>query len=251
MRQAWDLISTEYLSRQGRTTDDIVFGPLAPPERELRLLGDLRGLRVLDLGCGGGQTTIAMARQGAQVTGVDSSGEQLYHARALVAAEGEGADLKIDFVQADMAKLEGVADEAWDVVFSAFALPYVAQPRPCLVEWRRVLRVGGRLLISMDHPLRDCFWDTDEEELSSFPVRSYFDRTPWEWQFPNTEVYLRSHRYTVGDWVDLVQEAGFGRVRVVEPPTPVEMLDELWPQDSALAPLRHLPQTLILMAERM
>jgi SAM-dependent methyltransferase len=250
MRSAWDLISAAYLSRQGRTTHDIVFGPLAPPERELRLLGDLRGLRVLDVGCGGGETTIAMARQGAQATGVDSSGEPLRHARTLAAAEAS-TPLDVVFVQADMAKLAECPDDAWDLVFSAYALPYTEQPRACLVEWRRVLRHGGRLLFSMDHPLRDCFWDTDEEELAPFPVRSYFDRTPWTWEFPDTKVYLRSHRLTVGDWVDMVQETGFGRVRVVEPPTPVEILDELWPEDSALAPLRHLPQTFILIAEKM
>jgi SAM-dependent methyltransferase len=245
MEQLWDAVSALYLERQPRDLDEIVYGLLAPTERELGLLGDLRHLLVLDLGCGGGQTTIALARAGAKATGVDSSRAQLRHARRLAAGE-----TNVDYVHADITRLDGFADESYDLAFSAYALPYVEDVQACLAEWWRVLRPGGRLVFSLDHPLRDCFRDLEDDDLMPYPVRSYFDRAAWQWEFPGSGVFLRSQRRTIGDWLDVVQDAGFGRVRMVEPLVPSDLMDEFWPEDSALASLRMIPHTLIVLAEK-
>ena len=58
----------------GSTTDD-----------DLTLLDDVAGADVLELGCGGGQCSVALARRGANVTGIDLSAEQLSFARDLAA----------------------------------------------------------------------------------------------------------------------------------------------------------------------
>ena len=52
------------------------------PEAELRILGDVAGREVLELGCGAAQWSIALARRGARCTGLDNSEQQLEHARA-------------------------------------------------------------------------------------------------------------------------------------------------------------------------
>ena len=59
------------------------YGPDIPTEAELRLLGDLKGKKVLELGCGGAQCSIAFAKQGATAIGVDFSAAQLAFARQL------------------------------------------------------------------------------------------------------------------------------------------------------------------------
>ena len=57
--------------------DDIVFGSGIPGESELRLIGDLDGRRVLELGCGAGHNAIRMAKAGAKVIAVDASAAQI------------------------------------------------------------------------------------------------------------------------------------------------------------------------------
>ncbi|MGH9181452.1 MAG: class I SAM-dependent methyltransferase, partial [Acidimicrobiales bacterium] len=63
--------------------DDVHYGPDIPTEAELRLLGNLSDRRVLELGCGGGQCLVALARKGAHAIGLDHSPEQLNAAKRL------------------------------------------------------------------------------------------------------------------------------------------------------------------------
>ena len=61
--------------------ETIEYGPGGVTERELRLLGDVKGKRVLELGCGTGAVAVALAHQGAVVIGIDGSDERLTAAR--------------------------------------------------------------------------------------------------------------------------------------------------------------------------
>ena len=78
----------------------------------VRLAGDVHGLEVLDVGCGQGIASRALARAGARVTGTDATPEMLDAARAHDAAEPLG----IRYVLADAQRLDGLADAAFDVV---------------------------------------------------------------------------------------------------------------------------------------
>ncbi len=83
MRAAWNRTSAGYQRLHQIPTDAAHYGPWAPDESELRLLGDVRGKRILEIGCGGGQCSIAFARQGAIAVGIDLSDEQLAFASQL------------------------------------------------------------------------------------------------------------------------------------------------------------------------
>src|SRR5438132_12891509 len=74
---AWDRFAAAYQSGAQLPTSTAHYGPAIPTEAELRLLGDLKGKRVLELGCGGAQCAIAFVKQGASAIGVDFSAEQL------------------------------------------------------------------------------------------------------------------------------------------------------------------------------
>ena len=84
---AWDRHAAAYQAGAQLPTDTAHYGPDIPDESELRLLGDLKGKRVLELGCGGAQCSIAFARQGATAIGVDFCAEQLAFARRLTERE--------------------------------------------------------------------------------------------------------------------------------------------------------------------
>jgi SAM-dependent methyltransferase len=247
MRATWDRLSARYQEQQPDRVDSVDYGPWAPPERELRLLGDVRGRHVLDLGCGGGQSVVALARQGAVVTGLDLSDAQLAVARRRAAE----AQVAVTLVQGSAETLAPLPDGAFDLIFSANVFPYVADLPRCLEACRRTIKPAGRLVFSLDHPLRTIFWDASEDEWSIFPIRNYFDRSPiaWRWQ-GDADLQLRSHHLPVAAWIDHLADAGFRLRRLLEPPPPPELLDALWPEDGALAPLRNLPQTIIFVAER-
>jgi len=147
-RAAWNATSREYQAQHRIPTDDAYYGPRAPPESTLGLVGEVRGKRLLEIGCGGGQASIAFAKQGAFVAGKDLSEEQLAFARELAAQEG----VRVEFHQGTVEVLPEFADRSLDIVFSAWALPYVEHIGSCFREVHRVLRPGGLFVFSYGHP---------------------------------------------------------------------------------------------------
>lgn len=262
-RTAWERLSARYQEHHELPTEDVQYGAWAPSERALGLLGDVRSRRVLDIGCGGGQNCIALARQGAIVTGLDFSAAQLAYAQRLAAKElgqepGEalrtGKAGPVEFVQGAAEELAGLPDEHFDLLLSVNTLQYVGAIGPCLAACRRVLRRGGRLVVALDHPLRACFFEDgaggEDEEPSIIPARSYYDRRPRRWQWGSTGILLQTYHRTIGEWSDLLAAAPLRLLRLVEPQPPAATLDALWPADGALAPLRCVPHVLLLVAQK-
>lgn len=246
-RDGWNRISAWYQQRHAIPTHSAHYGPWAPLENDLRLLGDVRGLRILEVGCGGGQCAIAFAKQGATVEGMDLSDAQLAHARALADVEG----VHVTFVQGSAEDLSAFDPGAYDLLFSAYAFQYVERMDLCLRECARLLRPGGRLAFSLDHPFRDCFSDLEADyETTIYASRSYFDRSPMRWLFGDTGVPMTSYHHTLSDWVAMLGDAGLVLHRLLEPEPPAEMLDEIWPMDDALSALRFVPPTIIFLAEK-
>jgi 2-polyprenyl-3-methyl-5-hydroxy-6-metoxy-1,4-benzoquinol methylase len=177
----------------------------------LRMLGEVSGRTILDLGCGEGGYSRELARRGARVTGVDGS-ERLIE----VARERAGAEhLDIEFIAANASAIgDDVGDESFDVVMAAMSLMDVENYPGAVREVHRVLVSGGELLMSITHP---CFtapvshWVRDDEGgLEVFAVDRYFDRDAWDDQITGrfrTPV-IRRHR-PLEDYLGALLEAGF------------------------------------------
>jgi ubiquinone/menaquinone biosynthesis C-methylase UbiE len=103
------------------------------------------GGRALDLGCGTGVVTLALARRGLEVVGVDHSAEML--AIAERKAEEAGFANRCTFETADVRALR-FADDEFDCVTCQGLLHHLEQVDPCLRELARVLRPGGLFFIS-------------------------------------------------------------------------------------------------------
>jgi SAM-dependent methyltransferase len=241
MRAAWNQASPDYQHRHAIPTDSAHYGPWAPLENELRLLGDVRGRRILEVGCGGGQCSIAFAKQGAIAAGLDLSDAQLDHARALATAEG----VIVEFVQGAAENLRHFADGAWDIVFSAYAFQYVADMPRCLHECARVLRPQGRLVFSLDHPFRDCFFDAAEDDITLFPVRGYFDarrHAPGAFAGSGGVGDAPRYHHTFAAWIEML--AG-DRLPPVTPAGTGTAGRRCWTKsgtsDDPLSSLRHIP----------
>ncbi len=98
------------------------------------------GERVLDVGCGTGNTSFAAARAGAHVTGVDLTPRMLQHARVRAADEG----FRVEFVEGDAQALP-LPDDAFDVALSTFGCMFAPDQGRTAAEMARVVRPGGRI----------------------------------------------------------------------------------------------------------
>ncbi len=110
------------------------------------VMSDVRGLRVLDAGCGTGRHALSLARSGAQVTAIDFSGGMLARARAKSGAQA------VDFLQHDLQSPLPFADGQFDRVVSGLVVDHITNLADYFTELRRVCRPDGFVLITVMHP---------------------------------------------------------------------------------------------------
>jgi len=116
---------------------------------------DARGLRVLDAGCGHGYYFMGLALQGAHVVGIDLSpadvrkGARLAHGLGLSNGADEAVGATARYLAGSLTELP-FANGAFDVVVCNSVLEHIPQDGQALAEMRRVLRPGGRLVLTVD-----------------------------------------------------------------------------------------------------
>jgi len=144
------------------------------------LLGEVRGLRVLDVGCGEGGHTRELAVRGAKVVGLDGSPRLITIAKQRAARAG----LEIEYAWENASHLDSIPSEAFDVVLASMVLMDVEDYAGAVRQAWRVILPGGKLLMSITHP---CFsapvseWVRAESgEPRYFAVDRYFESGAWD-----------------------------------------------------------------------
>lgn len=223
-RSYWDGSAEAYLNEHGSFlgASEFIWCPEGIHEDDVRLLGPARNKDTLEVGCGAAQCSRWLAERGARAIGVDVSPGMLDQARRLqeVYPLSEGAQPPL-LIESDARKMP-FARNSFDIAFSAYgALPFVQDADRVLAEVARVLRPGGRWVFSVTHPFRWMFPDVPGEAGLAAEF-SYFDRTPYvELDADAQPVYAEHHR-TMGDWIALINAAGFSVSAVEEPEWPEE-----------------------------
>jgi SAM-dependent methyltransferase len=235
---AWDRHAASYQAAARLPTDVAHYGPDVGTEADFRLLGDLRGKRVLELGCGGAQCSIAFAKQGATAIGIDSSAEMLAFARRLCEQE----EVKVELRHGDMADLAFLRAESVDVAFSAYAFGYVEDLDRVLRQVNRVLKAGSPLVFSLAHPAYAMVGD--HAGLPLLVRRSYFDRSPVEVE--RNGLVFTEYQHTISDLFAGLTRAGF-RVDTILEPEPVlgAARSHQWSEA-----FRYVPRTLIMRGRK-
>lgn len=168
----------------------------------LAILGDLRGKRVLDAGCGAGALAEAMLERGASVTGLEISAGMANLARQRL---GQQAVIHV----ADLAQpLSMCADGSFDLVAASLVLHYLEHWEPTLREFSRVLVPGGALAVSTHHPTMD--WHTsggsyfETRRISEAWRKGGLDARVTFWRRPLTAMTaaFRSAQFVIDELVE-------------------------------------------------
>lgn len=210
-------------------------------EDDLGLLGDVEGVEVVELGCGGGQCAVALAKRGAVVTGVDFSSAQLAYATDV--ADEHGVD--VDFVLTDIQRLESLSADSFDVAFNSYVFQWVDDLEACFDAAARVLRPGGRFVFAIPHP----FYDVVDPE-THVVEESYFDTGRHVLEQREEGADLVVYRHTVSEVFDALSGAGFAVEEVLEPGSsnPADYEPGPWGERTPEL-MSKLPSTLIFVAE--
>ena len=168
--QYWEEIADAYQAETVISTDDFHYGPLIAGDSELGLLPKtLSGLECLEIGCGGAQNSIFLAKHGANCTAIDISAKQLRFAKQLARLAG----VDISFLRADMEKIPLLEGEQFDIVHSCHAIAFAEDQRHAIHVMAERVKPDGMLVLSTVHPLSGGEW-VDLEDEDGLLLKDYF-----------------------------------------------------------------------------
>jgi SAM-dependent methyltransferase len=182
-------------------------------ERQLALLGDVRDLDVIELGCGTAYLSAALALAGARVVAVDLSREQMATARRCQRSYGPAFPLVE--ADADQVPLRG---GCVDLVVSEYGAAPWCDPEAWVPEAARLLRPGGRLVFLTNSVLAALCVPSEEGPAGDRLLRAQWEVASIEWSGGG-----REHHPSHGDWIDVLRRNGFV----------VDALHELFPPADA------------------
>ncbi len=195
-----------------------------------RLMGDVKGKKILDAGCGEGYLSRVYTEKGANVVGVDFS------PKLIALSQKKFADLDIEFLVADICQLDPLKDNQFDIVLCNLVLLNIECLDKSLQEFYRVLRPGGFLIFSVVHPAFNVYgpgrWELGEKIKNTgrrkgqyFVIDQYFTEKEFQvlWKsrkgdgFPQKFSFF--HR-TISTYVNQVIDTGF-RLTILKEPLPI------------------------------
>jgi SAM-dependent methyltransferase len=189
-RDHWTRSNSEYTNERARhawAREEIVWGVWNTPEISLRILPDLRGLEVIELGCGTAYFGAWLKKHGAsRVVGVDVTPAQLDTARAMNDEFGLGLEL----IEANAEEVP-LPDASFDLAFSEYGASIWCDPYRWIPEAARLLRPHGELVFMCNTDLVQVC-SPDEERVSERLIRPLrgMHRLDWTSEGISTEFHI-------------------------------------------------------------
>lgn len=183
----------------------------------LSLLPEMKGMKVLDAGCGPGVYSEWLIQHGAEVVAIDATPQMVELARERL---GETVPIYL-FDLRD--PLDFLKDETFDLVLSPLVMDYIEDWVPVFTEFRRILRPGGLLIFSVEHPFA---------KYAYFQRENYFvtERVEMTWRGFGTPVVVPSYNRPLEEMIMPLSETGFQIQKILEP-RPIEAFKEKEPKD--------------------
>lgn len=174
----------------------------------LKILGDLNGKTVLDVGCGSGYLTTELAQTAKKVIGTDFAPDFVSLCTTKYADQGN-----VSFQQQDVTEQFPFFDNVFDVVISKMVLQYVPKIQTFVTESYRVLKPYGKLVVAVDHPFHTQFFYAQALVGKPNPkyegIEDYFSSNPQTKLSLWGKVELTWYPRTVSDYIQPFLDAGF------------------------------------------
>ncbi|HUQ47826.1 MAG TPA: methyltransferase domain-containing protein [Gemmatimonadaceae bacterium] len=228
----YDSIADTYAER----IDDAPHNALYERPAMLGVMPRVAGERILDAGCGNGWYAEQLLSRGADVDAIDASAVMVEHARARLSAQlAEGGEGRLSVQHADLMSALPFDSSRFGGIVCPLVMHYIADWRPTLREFRRVLRPDGWLLFSTHHPAT---------EMVRYAPDNYFEIEhcvdTWNW-LGTVEFYRRP----LTEISSSLADSGFIIERLLEP-IPTEAFRAVKPD--SYAKLMRQPEFLIVLA---
>lgn len=217
-KKYWAEIAKLYHANVGEKGDirhEMVINPVVSD-----FLGNLEGKVVLDAACGNGYLSRRMAKTAKKVVGVD------FTEKLIEFAKSQDNPKNLEFFVGNLEKLQ-FQDKVFDIVLCNMALMDIERLRVVVVELCRVLRVGGKLVISLIHP---CFENPprtysifDEKNGKKIRigrvVQKYFDTglVIDRNQIVDKGEFYQHYHYMISDYLNAFSRANLFLKEVSEP----------------------------------
>lgn len=208
-------------------------------QKLLAAVGPLEGRRVLDLGCGAGSASVALARRGARVIAVESSTARLTQARQAADVAG----VKVEFHHSDLADLAFVRADSVELVVAVYSLAGVQDLGRVFRQLHRIMRPEGALVMSLPHPMAMMLEADPDDQQTPYLTRTAWSDQAITWRSGGDEGVTHVHQ--IGELFTTLLRSNFRVDAIVEPPTAADHMG------LHSSPLREwVPSTLVVRARK-
>jgi len=170
----------------------------------LKILGNIKDKKILDLGCGFGEHAKIYSRKGAKITGIDSSKKEIAYAKLRKIGN-------TNFIVGDILKKLPFRDNSFDIITSSLVLDYIKNLKKLFKECRRVLKKSGKMIFSIPNPI---FYQESpiagllKEGKKSRIFGNYFKRRKIKQKW-RSGIITYSYHKTLEDFFSAIIQSGF------------------------------------------
>jgi 2-polyprenyl-3-methyl-5-hydroxy-6-metoxy-1,4-benzoquinol methylase len=204
----------------------------------LRMLGDVRGRRVLDAGCGHGYFSRMLAARDAQVVGVEPASAMFTYAQEKEYESRQG----IEYVQADLTSQPDLG-APFDAVVCNMVLPAIPDWKPAMRTCVQAVRPGGLFIFSINHPAFEQLWPTWREH-GEYRVRRYLE----EYEIP--QKYAPDFHRPISAYLNHLTALGCRLRELAEPGLDPDIAREAQRTTPGIDGYVYLPNFMVAVAER-
>jgi SAM-dependent methyltransferase len=185
----------------------------------------VEGKDIIEIGCGGGQNAIVLAKWGARSVGLDISEEQIKYASRLARKQ----NVTVPFRVGNMQDMNVFSEESFDVVLSSCAIGYAENLGQVFNEAFRILRKDGLFVFCVMHPiaLRGRLVRYGGRRYWGLGNYFYKGRRLWKWKFKGKVAEFYGYGRTFEDYLNPLITSGFVITKILEPkPYPLHKMTE-------------------------